>query len=415
MLNAANVLIDGHPAVNLSGIKRFFRVVWIGITHVVPRRARKSIHRVSFAVSRLTAFRTRCFRKAFMRCQSFPRCKVNIFRKHNGKIFFRNGNQTAIIAINSRNRIAPITLARNKPIAQTELNGFTTATLSFKISNDGIYRWRVLAAYEARVFSRLNQNTFIGISSIPINRINLSFLNAIEFREQRVILVQDDRNDRQIILTCKFEVALVTARNRHYRTSTVIAHDVVGNPNRNLVAIDRVNHIAARESTMLFTIALRAFNRTYFCGRFYEGVHCLFIFRTLNELLNQGAFRCKQEKATTKERIGARGKNRNNVVFCRVFWSVSLLVTKNEIYFSTLRATNPVCLHLLNAFRPAIELIKIIQKLLSVIGDFEIPLRKITLFNGTVATPTLTFGNLFVGQNRSAIGAPIYRRIATLN
>ena len=49
--------------------------------------------------------------------------KAYIIGECHGKLVFWNRDRTAILAINDRDRAAPIALARDSPIAQAELGG----------------------------------------------------------------------------------------------------------------------------------------------------------------------------------------------------------------------------------------------------------------------------------------------------
>lgn len=62
-------------------------------------------------------------------------------------------------------------------------------------------------------------------------------------------------------------------------------------------------------------------------------------------------------------------------------------VAQGEIDLGAFGATDPVCLHLLDALRPAIKLVQVIKKFLSVVGNLEIPLLELAAFNGIAATP----------------------------
>ena len=56
-----------------------------------------------------------------------------------------------------------------------------------------------------------------------------------------------DRGDRQAELAGELEVALVAARHRHDRAGAVAHQHVVGDPHRDLLAVDRVGGVRAGE------------------------------------------------------------------------------------------------------------------------------------------------------------------------
>ena len=81
-----------------------------------------------------------------------------------------------------------------------------------------------------------------------------------------------------------------------------------------------------------------------------------------------------------------------------------------ESHGQTFRAANPVALHGFHHFRPAIQLVQIVQQLFSVGGDFDKPLRNFFLFHRRVTTPAATVLHLFVGQYGLVIRAPVHGR-----
>src|SRR3989338_7615538 len=120
VLNAANILINRQPAAGLFQSKRLFVVMGIAVTEIVPRRAVKSIERVGFPPGFAAALGTSGFDKAFVpgqRVAAFAG-ELHIFRQFDREIFFWNRNNTAVIAINDRNRRPPVSLAGNQPITQ---------------------------------------------------------------------------------------------------------------------------------------------------------------------------------------------------------------------------------------------------------------------------------------------------------
>ena len=79
------------------------------------------------------------------------------------------------------------------------------------------------------------------------------------------------------------------------------------------------------------------------------------------------------------------------------------------------RTADPVGLHLLHALGPAVELVEVIEQLLRVVGDLEVPLREVALLDSAVAAPAFAFRDLLVCENGLAVGAPVHRRLAALD
>ena len=139
MFDAANILINWHPAVRVKRIKRRVSIMRVGIAQIIPARTGKRIHRIGFATRRRTTFRACARSKTLMRCERFSLCQVDVFRKHNWQIGLGNRHDTTLLTVNCRNRIAPIALPANKPIAQTILHFATSAPDTLKRGNHYLF------------------------------------------------------------------------------------------------------------------------------------------------------------------------------------------------------------------------------------------------------------------------------------
>ena len=262
----------------------------VGIAHVVPAGAREGVHGVGFAARRLAALRARALSELLMRCKRFASSQIDILGQRNRQLVLGNGHDAAVITVNNRNRITPIALTGNEPVAQTELNRLLALTLSLQVTDDSVDSRRMLAAHHAGVLAGLNQHTFGLVGFFPIDGGNLAFLHAVELGIQRIIFAQDNGDDGQVVLASKLEVALVAAGNRHYGTGAVIGNDVIGNPYGNLFAVNGIDNVAAGEGTMLFAVALGALHSAYFGSALDQGHNLGFVFGTAYQVVHQRAF-----------------------------------------------------------------------------------------------------------------------------
>ena len=415
VLDAADVLIDRHPTVGFRAVKRKLGVVRIGIAQVIPARARERVHGIGLATSLAAALRARALREALVRCQGFASGKVDILGQAYRQVLFRHRHQAALVAVDHRDGVAPITLAGDQPVAQTELHLALAAARGLQVGDDSLLALGVLAARKAGVLAGLHQSALGLHGALPVDAGDHAALFVLELLEQRVVVAQDDGDDGQVVFLGELEVALVAARHCHDRTGAVIGHDVVGNPHGHLLAVDGVHHITASERAVLLLAALRTLD----CGdllRVLDHLHDRgLIFRTLDQALQDGAFGGKQEEAAAEQGVGARGEHGDQVVFRGVLGRIALLVAQRELHFSALGTADPVRLHLLDALRPAVQLVQVVQKLLSIVCDLEIPLRQVALLDGAMATPALALGDLLVGEHGLALRAPVHRRVAALD
>ena len=161
---------------------------------------------------------------------------------------------------------------------------------------------------------------------------------------------------------------------------------------------------------MLLEVALRALDGgDLLCAR-DDRAHVRLPLRTGNEVDKPLVLRRKQEEGATKERVRTRGKDGDLSV-----GGPALSIAQRKVNLGTLRATDPVRLHLLYALGPAGELLEVVEQLLSVIGDLEIPLLKIALLGLRPAAPALALGHLLVGKNGLARRAPVDRALLAVN
>src|ERR1043166_2118257 len=76
-----------------------------------------------------------------------------VLGQHNGQILFRNWNGSTLRAMDERNRRAPVTLARDAPVAQSERRLFFAQTQRGQIRGDRIDG---IAIAEAVVLARVD-------------------------------------------------------------------------------------------------------------------------------------------------------------------------------------------------------------------------------------------------------------------
>ena len=124
-----------------------------------------------------------------------------------------------------------------------------------------------------------------------------------------IVIVQDDRYDRQVVLAGKLKVALVTAGNGHDGTGAVVGNDIIGNPHGDLLAVDGIHHVAAGKGTVLLEGALGTLDGRDMLGVLDDLGHCLLVLRALDELVQTSVLGSKDKEGDAKERIGTRGED----------------------------------------------------------------------------------------------------------
>ena len=320
-----------------------------------------------------------------------------------------------MLAVDGRDGVAPIALAGNEPVAQTELDLTTTAAHGLEVGHDRSLALGVLAAAHTGVLAGLDQRALGSMGAIPVDGLGMEGIDGLTVSLDgcAVVIVQDDRHDRQIILACELKVALVAAGNGHDGAGAVVGNNVVGNPHGDLLAVDRVHHVAAGKGTVLLEGALGTFDGGDMLGVLDDLGHGLLVLRTLDELVQTRVLGSQDKEGDTEERVGSRGEDGDLTLVA--LDGLAILVAQGKVDLGALGTTDPVGLHLLDALGPAGELLQVIEQLLRVLGNLEVPLLQVALLGLGAAAPALALGDLLVSQNGLAGGAPVDRVLLAVN
>ena len=151
MFNAADVLIHGHPVINLFPVKTgLFRVMGTAEAIKIPGGFNEGIHRVRLPFCRTPAVRAGGIHKGRVpgqRRAAFPR-ECNIPGENNGKIRFGNRQGSALFAVDDRNGGSPVPLPGNTPVPQSVLDCFLSPAERFQVCGDDIQSFHVFHAVE---------------------------------------------------------------------------------------------------------------------------------------------------------------------------------------------------------------------------------------------------------------------------
>ena len=388
MLNTADILVYRTPIVIEFLVKRHLVVVCVGITQIIPGGAQEGVHGIGFTGCVSTAFRAFAVNEFFGGCQRrfSTGSKAYVLRQTNRQLVFRNQNLATMRAIDDRNRSAPITLTADQPIAQTIVYTAFTEAFSFSLVHDSAHS---LVHFHAGEFAGVNQHAFF------------FFVSAGHFFQLQLFADWADSNDFfNAVFVSKHPVTLVTGRNAHNGAGTVIIQYIVGYPDFYLAAGERVNAVYAGEYALFFGFAGSTFNFGLITNTLAESVDFVSLRIVFANLFNQRMLGSQSHEGYAVSSIRTGGVNSNSIVQCRNF--------KGE--FQAFAAADPVVLHGFYALGPARQQVKILQQLISIIGDFEEPLAQILFNNLMVAAPAFAVDNLLVSQYGVTGVAPVYGR-----
>ena len=409
VLDAADVVIDRHPTVGGFLGEGQLSVVRIGIAQVIPAGAGKGVHGIGLALGRATADRAGGLVELLALGEGLAGAQVQVLGQRHRQLILGHGHDAAVLAVDGRDGVAPIALTGNEPVAQAELDLATTAAHGLEVGHDRSLALGVLTAAHAGVLAGLDERALGSVSAIPVDGLGMEGIDGLAagLDGSAIVIVQDDRHDRQVVLAGKLKVALVATGNGHDGTGTVVGDDIIGNPHGDLLAVDGVYHIAARKGTVLLEGALGTLDSRDMLGVLDDLGDGLLVLRALDELVQAGVLGSQDKEGDAKKGIGSRGEDGDLALVA--LDGLAILVAQGKVDLGALGATDPVGLHLLDALGPAGELLQVVEQLLRVLGDFEVPLLKVALLGLGAAAPALALSDLLVGQNGLAGGAPVDR------
>ena len=125
VFRAAGVLVDGQPALGQFGVDRRVVVVRIDVAVHVPVGAHEGVHGVGFAPCVRAAFGAGGVQEAGVAFER--RCaggqEFGVVGQQDGQLGFGDRDDAAVVAVDHRDRRAPVALAADQPVAQAVGDG----------------------------------------------------------------------------------------------------------------------------------------------------------------------------------------------------------------------------------------------------------------------------------------------------
>ena len=208
-----------------------------------------------------------------------------------------------------------------------------------------------------------------------------------------------DRLDRQAVLGGEFEIALVVGRHGHDGAIAVVHQYVVGDPNRQFLAGQRVLDEQAGWQAFFLLGGDVGFGHA---AAFAFSDERLQLRVVLCGLGGQRVFGGHGDVGRAHQGVGAGGEH----LECAGFADGVDVV--RELHFHALGFADPVALHGLDLFRPARQIVKARQQFIRVGGDLEVVHRDFALFDQRAGTPAATVDDLFVGQYGLVDRVPVH-------
>ena len=205
----------------------------------------------------------------------------------------------------------------------------------------------------------------------------------------------DDGADLQPVLLRERVVALVVGGDGHDRAGAVLHQHVVGDPDRDLLAVDGVDGVAAGEDAVL--LLLLALDRRACPGVAHVLAHLLGV----GQLRDEGVLGRQHEEGGAEERVRPRREDRQ------------LLAGSGdaEDHARALGAADPVALHRQDALGPVLEQVHLVEQRVGVVGDLEEPLGQVLRLDLGAAALAVAVDHLLVREHGLVDRAPLDRRL----
>ncbi len=238
VLGPAHVEVHRHPVLLLRRIPGGLVVLGIQVAEVVPARAGPLWHGVRLAPGRLAGLRVggvhplRDVRQG--RLAGAGRLVALHLGQRDWELLFRQCHGRAILAEDDGERLAPVALAREKPVTQAIVDRPLAEPLGLQPLGNPLFRLRRLQAVQAHLVVR-------GVDADAVGGVGGLFHVA----------AGDHLYDGQPKLARELPVALVMRGHRHDRAGAVGDQDVVRDPDRDRLAVHRVDRVAAGKDAAL--------------------------------------------------------------------------------------------------------------------------------------------------------------------
>ena len=195
--------------------------------------------------------------------------------------------------------------------------------------------------------------------------------------------------------------------NGHHGAVTVVGEHVVGRPDRQPFAVDRIGRVPLEEDARLLPVGGLALD----VGLRLGGIEILGEARlrlvrcAVHQLRGEIRIRCDDHERRTVQGVGPSGEDGDPL----------LAAFDGEVDVGADRPADPVALHLQHLARPcALELVQVIEQSVGVVGDLEVPLGQLLLLDDGPAALARAVDDLLVREHRLVVGAPVDRALTAV-
>ncbi|MCY1426309.1 hypothetical protein D9M71_421270 [compost metagenome] len=222
MLDTTDVLIHRQPVVGCGRVDQATFILRRGVTGVVPGGLHEGVHGVGFTLGRLAAFRAAALVELGHACQRRASAvRHHVFWQYHRQLVFRHRDVATAVAVDDRNRAAPVALTADAPVAQAELGARSAEVFLQQGDFDRVEGTGKVQAIE---LAGVDQLAVLTIGRLPRLRRCVAGTGA------------DHVLDRQVVLVGELVIAFVVSRHSHHCAIAVVHQDIVGDPHRQFLA-----------------------------------------------------------------------------------------------------------------------------------------------------------------------------------
>ena len=304
------------------------------------------------------------------------RLEIGKIRRREWQVAFTQTKVASLIP-NDWKRLTPVALPTEQPVAQLVIHG----------------------PLAMRLFLEPSDNLGLGFGGRqPVEKTGVH-CHAVPGEAKRLPYPRSlhDDLDRQLKFLRKLQVPRVVRRHCHDRAGAVTGQDIVRRPDRHPPAVDRVDRMRACKHSAFILGQVSTLKVALLRRLGLVSLHFGSVFGR-NNLLKQLALRRHNHIRRTEQRVRSRGENGD----------LDVEILDAEKHLGTLRAADPISLHLLERVAP-VDVIEIIEQTLRVLGDSQLPLLHRTTNDRETANLAYAILDLFVGQNGTELRTPVHR------
>ena len=323
----------------------------------------------------------------------------DVLRQRDRQVGFRYRHHAARLAMDDRDRAAPIALPRNAPVAQAEI--------------DLPLRYRAIA----RTFLFQPPRHFLlrlgdghAVEEARVDHAAVAVIGDVGDDERLRILIGRTHHwgYAEPVFVDEVEVALIVPRAAEDGAGTIIHQNEIRDVNRQGPSrIERMHRLhAGIEAHLLggIDLGLRGTAMPALLDEF--GERRIFLRGRGGERM----IRRKRHEFRAEQCVRPRGEDLQLAFAVRRRRRI-----EREADQQSFGAADPIALHQPHFLRPAIERVERVEERLRILGDLEEPLRQLALLDERAGTPAEAVNHLLVREHGLVDRVPVHLRLAPLD